>query len=130
MMILDYGDSIRAGINTNHDHDFGPQNQESFIKWEGTRGAIKAKMGLLMNYPHGVPDLFEYCVDSNGWVTQDLEGSWFPHGFVGTMASLQRFVEGSESSVPTSVEDAINTMACVEAAYESSATGATRIPTI
>ena len=130
MMILDYGDSIRAGINTNHDHDFGPQSQESFIKWEGTRGAIKAKMGLLMNYPHGVPDLFEYCIDSQGWATQELEGSWFPHGFVGTMASLQRFVEGSEHSVPTSVEDAIKTMACVEAAYQSSATGATVIDSL
>jgi predicted dehydrogenase len=132
IIILDYGDSTRAGINTNHDHDFGPQNQDSFIKWEGTRGAIKAKMGLLMNYPHGVSDLFEYCLlpqkGTPQWTTQTLEGSWFPHGFIGTMASLQRFVEGSEESVPTSVEDAIKTMACVEAAYESSARGAAEIP--
>ena len=134
IMILDYGDSIRAGINTNHDHDFGPQNQESFIKWEGTRGAIKAKMGLLMNYPHGVPDLFEYCLlpqaGTPQWSSEKLAGSWFPHGFVGTMSSLQRYVEGSEASVPTNVEDAIKTMGCVEAAYASGASGGTAIPAI
>jgi len=131
IMILSFGESVRAGINTNHDHDFGPQNQESFIKWEGTKGAIKAKMGLLMNYPHGVPDLFEYCLlpqdGSPKWTEQKLEGSWFPHGFIGTMASLQRYVEGSETSVPTSVEDAINTMACVEGAYKASEEGGTLI---
>jgi predicted dehydrogenase len=132
MLILDYGDSVRAGINTNHDHDFGQHNQESFIKWEGTRGAIKAKLGLLMNYPDGVPDLFEYCLlpqDSQPkWTTQKVEGSWFPHGFVGTMSSIQCFVEGSSQSLPTSVEDAVRTMAVVEAAYQSSGSGATAIP--
>ncbi|HEY7090967.1 MAG TPA: Gfo/Idh/MocA family oxidoreductase [Tepidisphaeraceae bacterium] len=131
IIILDYGPSTRAGINTNHDHDFGPHAQDSFIKWEGTKGAIKAKMGLLMNYPNGVPDLFEYCLLTKDqppkWASQKLEGSWFPHGFVGTMASIQRYVEGSDTTLATSVEDAIKTMAVVEAAYESSAKGATPI---
>jgi len=31
-------------------------SRRAFIKWEGTKGAIKAKMGLLMNYPDGGPD--------------------------------------------------------------------------
>jgi predicted dehydrogenase len=132
IIILDYGDSIRAGINTNHDHDFGPHNQESFIKWEGTRGAIKAKLGLLMNYPEGVPDLFEYCLlpqeGTPTWTSGKLEGSWFPHGFVGTMSSLQRFVEGTSKELPTGVEGAVHTMAAVEAAYTSSRAGATQIP--
>jgi len=34
-----------------------------------------------------------------------------------------RFAEGSDASLHTSVEDAIYTMAIVEAAYESSARG-------
>ena len=100
----------------------------------GTRGAIKAKMGLLMNYPHGVPDLFEYCLlpqtGAPQWSSEKLEGSWFPHGFVGTMSSLQRYIEGSEPSVPTSVEDAIKTMACVDAAYQCSDSGGDVIPPI
>src|SRR5690606_15852251 len=115
----------------NHDHDFGPHNQESFIKWEGTKGVIKAKMGLLMNYPDGVPDLFEYCIPEEGsppqWKTIPLEGSWFPEAFIGTMASLMRFKEGSSNILHTSVEDVIQTMAVVESAYISSDQGGVRV---
>jgi hypothetical protein len=34
---------------------------------------------------------------------------------------VQRFVEGSVPSLPTSVDDVLHTMAAVEAAYESEA---------
>jgi len=126
-ILFDYGDTMHAVINTNHDHDFGPTNQESYIKWEGTKGAIKAKMGLLMDYPHGVPDQFEYCLREAGkqpeWQIVPLEGSWFPDAFIGTMSSLMRFKEGSSAVLPTSVEDVIKTMAVVESAYISSDTG-------
>jgi hypothetical protein len=30
-ILLDYGDTMHAVINTNHDHSFGPENQEGFI---------------------------------------------------------------------------------------------------
>lgn len=130
-LLFDYGDTLHAVINTNHDHDFGPDHQESYIKWEGTKGAIKAKMGLLMDYPHGLPDTFEYCIAAEGkplrWDTEVLKGSWFPEAFIGTMASLMRFREGSSTELPTSVEDVIKTMATVESAYSSSDNGGTTI---
>jgi predicted dehydrogenase len=126
-ILFDYGDTMHAVINTNHDHAFGATHQESFIKWEGTKGAIKAKMGLLMDYPHGVPDKFEYCLLEEGkepeWKTLELEGSWFPDAFIGTMSSVMRFKEGSTDVLPTSVEDVIKTMAVVESAYISSDSG-------
>jgi len=126
-ILFDYGDTIHAVINTNHDHVFGAHNEESFIKWEGTKGAIKAKMGLLMDYPHGVADLFEYCLLEEGrkpeWKSVQLEGSWFPDAFIGTMSSLMRYKEGSSAILPTSVEDVIKTMAVVESAYISSDNG-------
>lgn len=132
-LLFDYGDTLHAVINTNHDHDFGPENQESFIKWEGTKGAIKAKMGLLMDYPHGVPDKFEYCILEDGkapsWKTIALEGSWFPEAFIGTMANLMRYTEGSDKVLHTNVEDVIKTMAVVEAAYLSSDHGGVK-PTL
>lgn len=130
-ILLDYGDTMHAVINTNHDHDFGAHNQESYIKWEGTKGAILAKIGLLMDYPHGVPDVFEYCILEAGkapeWQTVKLEGSWFPEAFVGTMASLMRYNEGSSNVLHTSVEDVIQTMAVVESAYQSSDIGGVKI---
>jgi predicted dehydrogenase len=129
-IVMDYGDTLRAVINTNHDHDFGAKHQESFIKWEGTKGAIKAKMGLLMDYPRGVPDAFEYCLlnESKEWKTLPQEGSWFPEAFVGTMASLMRYKEGSAKELPTSVEDVISTMTVVEAAYVSGNKGGLPLP--
>jgi len=126
-VIMNYGDSVRALVSTNHDHDFGDRHQESYVKWEGTKGAIYAKMGLLMNYPDGVPDVFEYCIVEEGkqpeWVSQKLEGSWFPDAFIGTMSSLMCYVEGSSDILHTSVQDVMKTMLVVEAAYESSDLG-------
>ena len=130
-ILFDYGTTMHAVINTNHDHEFGPSHQESYIKWEGTKGAIKAKMGLLMDYPKGVPDQFEYCILEEGkmpkWESLTLEGSWFPEAFIGTMANLMRFNEGSSDKLYTSVEDVIHTMAAVESAYLSSDMGGVKV---
>ncbi|MEM7028060.1 MAG: gfo/Idh/MocA family oxidoreductase, partial [Chloroflexota bacterium] len=133
-IILDYGDQIRANIETNHHHKYGLQHQESYVKWEGTRGAIKVTMGLLMNYPTGEPDRFEYCLLENEaptpWQTIDLDGTWFPDAFIGSMSSLMRYINGETSHLPTSVQDAFKTMAVTEAACQSSASGATPIPAL
>lgn len=127
-IILDYPDPVRATITTNHTHRFGAKHQESYLKWEGTRGAIKAGIGLLMNYPHGGGDTFEYCqLDERGrpgeWIAEELKGSWFPEAFIGSMAQVQRHQEGSLTKMPTDVEDVIHTMEVVEAAYASSERG-------
>lgn len=131
-IILDYGERLRANVQTNHGHAFGPKHQESYVKWEGTRGAIKARLGLLMNYPDGEPDALEYCVMNGNraedWRNVPLEGSWYPDAFVGTMAGLMRRLNGETAELATSVDDALQTMALVEACYESSARGATPIP--
>ncbi|MDP0498801.1 MAG: Gfo/Idh/MocA family oxidoreductase [Verrucomicrobiota bacterium JB022] len=134
-MALDYGNLLRANIVTNHGHNFGLRHQESYVKWEGTKGSIKARLGLLMNYPHGEPDSLEICrVGKDGkagpWEAVPFSGSWFPDAFIGTMASVQRVANGETTELPTSAEDATRTMALVEAAYESSAHGATPIPSI
>jgi predicted dehydrogenase len=131
-IVPDYGDFLRATVTTNHHHIWGPRHQESYVKWEGTCGAIKTTLGSLINYPHGIPDVLEYVHLEDGrpseWQSIPVEGSWFPDAFIGTMSSLMRYAEGSEMTLPTSVEDAYCTMALVEAAYRSSLSGATSIP--
>ena len=127
-IIFDYPSPLRATVTTNHMHRFGAKHQESYLKWEGTRGAIKARVGLLLNYPHGVGDLFEYCLlDDNGepggWQAVTIEGSWFPEAFIGSMAVVQCHKEGSLERMPTDVADVIHTMEAVEAAYESDRRG-------
>jgi predicted dehydrogenase len=130
-VILDYGDMLRANVETNHGHEYGLSHQESYVKWEGTEGAIKTRLGLLMDYPKGVPDEFEYCILEDNrppeWRPLQIEGSWFPDAFIGTMADLMCFLEGSSRELAGSVEDAYKTMALVEAAYESSANGGTKV---
>lgn len=127
-IIMDYGSKVRANIQTNHFHRYGPKHQESYIKWEGTKGAIKARMGLLMNYPDGRPDALEICrLDADGnpgnWELIPFEGTWFPHAFIGAMAQVMRAADGEADALITGVEDSIQTMAAVEAAYESSRLG-------
>ncbi len=130
-MILDYGEAVRANVSVNHFHSYGPKHQESFIKWEGTRGAIWAKMGVLLDYPKGQPDEFEYVENEEGkegeWKRQELSGSWFPDAFARSIASLMDYLDGASSILPASVEDAYRTMAVVESAYESSARGGTAV---
>lgn len=121
-IVMDYGDLIRANIHTNHNHNFGIHNQHSYVKFEGTKGAIKIQMGLLINYPKGIADTFEYIIGADVqeqvWQQVKLNGSWFPHAFIGSMAQIMCFAEGSITTLDNSVEDVIWTMRCVEAAYQ------------
>ncbi len=134
MIIMDYGENPRVNVMTNHSHAYGGEKHQSYVKFEGSNGAIQIRAGLNMNYPDGVPDRFEYILPGEGgapgWQTLDIKGSWFPEAFIGTMASLMRYADGETASLPTSVEDAILTMATVEAAYASSQQGGTPLPQV
>lgn len=127
VILMHYRDRpIRVVVSANHNHRFGPAYQQSFIKWEGTKGAVRAQMGVLLDYPAGGDDRLEYQLDSAaklGWQPLAFEGSWFPDAFVGSMSVVQRYLEGSLDTLPTSVEDVFKTMAVVEAAYDSASRG-------
>jgi predicted dehydrogenase len=126
-IIMDYGDMIAANILTNHCHNYGTPKQQSYIKIEGSKGAIKINFGALIDYPRGAADSFEYVLLENGkkpeWQQVNIEGSWFPHAFIGSMAQLMLAAEGAIEKPDNSAEDCIHTMACVEAAYLSSEKG-------
>ena len=121
--ILDYGSSKRVFVATNHNHDFGPGSQHSFVQWEGLRGAARITMGVNLDYPTGKPDTAEYAErgsNSPRWHSLPVAGNNFPDAFMGTMGALQSFAEGSASTLPSHFEDAFQTMALVEALYRSS----------
>jgi len=130
-IIMDYGDMVGASIKTNHCHDYGNTHQDAFIKIEGTNGAIKINLGLLKNYPVGEADRFEYTIKELGtqasWKQMDIEGSWFPHAFIGSMAEIMKTLDGVIKTPDNNVQDVVSTMACVEAAYQSSAQGGVSI---
>src|SRR3546814_9937814 len=110
-----------AFVNTNHGHDFGIKHQDSFVKWEGDKGAIKATLGKNINFPKGEADHFEYFLSGEpqqGWVSADIPGAWYPDAFVATMADLQCAIETPGSPHVTSVKNAYDTMRLVEARSE------------
>lgn len=125
--ILDYPEPVRAVLSINHNHDFGPKFQDCYFRFEGTKGVATTTLGVNLNYPKGVPDELWFCEKGGEWQQIPLSGTWFPHAFIGVMSNLQRFVAGDDAELVTSVEDAWNTMALVEAAYQSSASPATPI---
>jgi predicted dehydrogenase len=121
-MLLDYGDSKRVFIVTNHNHDFAASSQRSFVQWEGSTGAMRMDMGVNLDYPAGRPDTLSYAErNGDGWHELPVAGNWFPDAFIGSMGALQAYVEGSIRDLPIGFESAYQTMALVEAAYRSSA---------
>ena len=126
-IIMDYGEMTRANILTNHCHNYGTPKQQSYIKIEGSKGAVIINFGALINYPRGAADSFEYILLEEGkeaqWQTMQIEGSWFPHAFIGSMEQVMLAKEQKIEKPDNSVEDCIYTMACMEAAYRSSENG-------
>jgi predicted dehydrogenase len=131
VITFDYGNDKRVFIASTHSHDFDAKMQRSFVQWEGMNGAMRAQMGVNLNYPAGLPDNLEYIAQGDAaWSDSPVSGNWFPDAFMGSMGSLQSYVEGEAKSLPTSVEDAIDTMRVVEAAYISSERGGVELPAI
>lgn len=123
-IILDYNNYTQAKILTNHSHDYGSKNQESYFKIEGTEGAIKITIGLSLEYPKGKPPKMEYYLQKEKiWKEVPLEGAWFPHAFIGSMAALQVHVNNPKSELHHGIADSIKTMKLVEAVYQASQRG-------
>ena len=127
-IILDYGEWTRATISTNHDQRVQSE-QRSFVQWEGTEGLMKVQMGVNLDYPAGRPDHLLYAAKNAATMEEiPVSGNWFPDAFIGSMGSLQRFIGGETTELPTSVESTLDTMRTVEAAYLSSVSGGTALP--
>jgi len=127
-IILDYGDRIRCSLTLNHTHRQDATHRASFFKVEGTAGAAVATLGVNLEYPAGPPDSLEVALGGGAWDKVLLRGSWFTEAFEGPMSNLQRFAAGEDAALVSPVEDAIRTMALVEACYMSSAGGSTPVP--
>jgi len=133
-IIMDYGNLMSANILTNHSHHYGRKHQQSYIKIEGTKGAVMIHFGALINYPVGEADTFEYVLLEEDqppvWKEKKLKKTWFPHAFMGSMEQMMLAALGKIDRPNNTVEDAIFTMACVEAAYKSSHSGGEQLDTL
>lgn len=124
-VILDYGDVLRGVMSINHNHQSGRKFQSAWFRIEGSDGAMMVKLGVCFDYPNGEADELWYCKNGGEWEQIPLAGSWFIDSFMGTMRNVQRFDAGEDDALFASVEDAYQTMALVEACFESMKTPAT-----
>lgn len=105
-IIMDYGKDLRVNLHINHNHDYAKDYQESMLKIEGMKGAIRVRLGLILDYPEGRPDKVEYILDDGeGWRELKVRGSWFPEAFIGTMGGLMKKLENPDYDYMNSVED-------------------------
>jgi len=125
--IFNYGDQVRCCMTINHTHSFGRKNQDAYIRLEGTKGAAKMTLGLLLDYPNGEPEELEIITEGTEWIKLDIKGKWFPDAFIGVMANMQRFKNGEDEKLITSIDDSIDTMALVESCGASSQSGGLKI---
>ena len=129
-IILDYGNALRCSLLLNHTHQQQGANGASLLKVEGTSGAAQLTLGVNIDYPNGPRDTLEVALEKGRWQQVELRGSWFIEAFEGPMSNLQRFVAGEDAALVSPVDDAVKTMALVEACYQSSAAGGTPIPKV
>ncbi|WP_299941714.1 Gfo/Idh/MocA family oxidoreductase [uncultured Nitratireductor sp.] len=118
-VILDYGDTLRGLMSINHNHQAGRKFQSAWFRIEGSEGVMMVKLGVCFDYPNGEADELWYCKNGGEWEQMPLEGSWFIESFMGTMRNLQRFDAGEDDHLFAGVEDAFQTMALVEACFDS-----------
>jgi predicted dehydrogenase len=127
--ILDYGPSCRVLVAAFHAHAPLPTHAMSALRVEGTGGAAVARMGVNLAYPVGEPDTLEiWTRGAERFEAVPLRGSWFTEAFEGPMSNLQRFATGEDSRLVSPIEDAVKTMALVEACYLASVAPSTPIP--
>jgi len=123
LYILEYPDGLRAtawddtwaGPRTDRD-DLNP-----YIKWrvEGTQGLAEGTIGW-PNYPNRSPSTLTYTTNAlpGVWVTPRWREVWFPDAFREPMADLMNAI-ASGTPPATNGADNLNTMAIVEAGYQS-----------
>jgi predicted dehydrogenase len=127
--LLDYGPSRRVIVHAFHAHAPLPDHAMSELRIDGTRGAAVARMGVNLAYPTGEPDTLDiWARGDDRFEAVPLRGSWFTEAFDGPMSNLQRFVAGEDARLVSPVEDAVKTMALVEACYLASTAPGTPIP--
>jgi len=127
--ILAY-EAARASVRTLHSRRLVGRHAMSQIQVSGTNGTAVLKAGVNLAYPHGEPDaLWVQCGRAPG-AEVPLRGNWFIEAFEGPMSNLQRHVSGEDAELVSPLEDALRTMAVVEACYRSATARPTPIPSI
>jgi predicted dehydrogenase len=93
--------------------------EPSVIRLDGTRGSVRARLGVYDDYPRPIPDVVERSAHDDGeWENVSDGSTWLPDAFAGPMGSLlDAVLFGGEPE--TSGLDNLKTLEVVEALYRS-----------
>ena len=69
----------------------------------------------------------EIKTENTDWIKFDIQGKWFPDAFIGVMSNMQRFKNGEDEKLITSIDDSIDTMAVVDSCGISSESGGLKV---
>ena len=100
-------------MRTNLHAAYGLEGQRAEFRVDGTRGVAIRTIGLLMDYPKGVPDAFSYKSEGSEWTQVDFAESWYPDAFVGPVSSLMRAMAGEIERPETGIRDNLKTLELV-----------------
>lgn len=92
----------------------------SEVRLEGTKGTMRGRFGIWDSYPKPSPSVVQFKAHGQGtWETLSDTRTWLPDAFAGPMLELLAAANG-DGVLTVSWEDNLNTLALVEALYESS----------
>lgn len=121
-------EGARASVRTLHSRRNLGRHAMSQIQVSGSNGTAVLKTGVNLAYPNGEPDSLWVQTGRSAGSEIPLRGNWFIEAFEGPMSNLQRFVCGEDEALVSSLDDALHTMALLEACYRSSASRPTPLP--
>ena len=123
LYVLEYDNGFRAaGWDDVWAGPKAPANaQDFYIKWrvEGTEGLAEGTLGW-PQYPERRPSTLRFSTSRqpNAWITPQWQEAWFPDAFEGPMGALMDAL-ARDTEPENSGEDNLDTMAVIEACYQS-----------
>lgn len=121
-------EGARASVRTLHSRRHLARHAMSQIQVSGVNGTAVLKTGVNLAFPHGEPDSLWVQTGRSAGSEIPLRGNWFVEAFEGPMSNLQRHVHGEDERLVSGIDDALRTMALLEACYRSSAARPTPVP--
>ena len=116
---IEWASGVRMIVFERYTNAAAPE--PSMIRLDGTRGSVRARLGVYDDYPKPIPDVVERSAhDGREWKDVSDGSTWLPDAFAGPMGSLLDAVRLGGEPV-TSGADNLKTLAVVEALYRSDA---------
>ena len=112
-LIFRLAEHMFLGLATGH----GMVTAYKYIVDNAWTPMLKGELTMIVGFIFGIMILF-FLSKETEWISKEICGTWFPDAFIGSILNLMD-PKLKEEQMDCTVSDAYETMACVEAAYQS-----------